>query len=101
MKILPIRLQLNEVNYGGFKVLNNKKKLTKDDLYIGLLVTIDQLSEIYGLRIFLDDYDNEKGGKIIYFTNKEVDSEENNDNTDEPPKESSGIKFGEVIDIIP
>lgn len=60
---------------GGFIVTNDIKRLTKEDLKIGMQVTIDQLSGIYGLRILLDSYDDKQGGRIIAFTDKEIDPE--------------------------
>lgn len=42
------------------------EKLKLEDLKIGMQVTKEQLSEIYGVRIYFDHYDFKNGGKIIY-----------------------------------
>lgn len=42
------------------------KKLKLEDLKIGIRVKKEQLSEIYGVRIYFDHYDFDKGGKIIH-----------------------------------
>lgn len=41
-------------------------KLKLEDLRIGMRVKKEQLSEIYGVRIYFDHYDFNEGGKIIY-----------------------------------
>lgn len=43
-----------------------KEKLKLEDLKVGMRVTKEQLSEIYGVCIYFDHYDTELGGTIIY-----------------------------------
>lgn len=56
--------------------MNNVKKLTKDDLKVGMFVTQEQISEIYDLYIYLEStHPTEMTGTIIYLTDSPIKKE--------------------------
>lgn len=46
--------------------MSELKKLSLEDLKIGMIVKKSQLEDIVGITIYFDHYDFEQGGKIIY-----------------------------------
>lgn len=44
--------------------------LRVEDLRVGMNVRMEQLRGIYGVCIYFDDYNPEKGGRIIYISYK-------------------------------
>lgn len=45
-------------------------KLRKEDLQVGMVVTREQLSQVYGVYVYFKDYSPTCGGEIIHICNK-------------------------------
>jgi hypothetical protein len=61
------------------QTVDNRRKLNRDDLRIGMHVNKNLLSTVYGVYVFVDSYNNNDfDGEILYFCD-DIDSDEATD----------------------